>query len=63
VRALWPAPQGPSPSYTARARRQVADLDRRIAEMEAMKRSLDALARRCHGNQRPDCPILDDLAG
>jgi MerR family copper efflux transcriptional regulator len=40
----------------------MADLDRRIAEMEAMKRTLSRLASCCHGDQRPDCPILDELA-
>jgi MerR family transcriptional regulator, copper efflux regulator len=60
---LWGDQGRASAEVKALARRQIADLDRRIAEMEAMKRSLDALARRCHGNQRPDCPILDDLAG
>jgi hypothetical protein len=28
-----------------------------------MRRTLEALARDCHGDDRPDCPILDDLAG
>jgi MerR family copper efflux transcriptional regulator len=40
----------------------VADLERRIAEMEAMKRTLERLAACCHGDHRPDCPILDELA-
>ncbi len=39
------------------------DLQRRIDEMQAMKRTLEQLARCCQGNARPDCPILDDLAG
>jgi len=38
------------------------DLERRIAEMQAMKRTLEHLAHCCHGDERPDCPILDDLA-
>lgn len=40
----------------------VADLDRRIAEMTSMKRSLEALVQCCQGNDRPDCPILEQLA-
>ena len=40
----------------------VADLDRRMAEMAQMKRTLEHLASCCHGDQRPDCPILDELA-
>lgn len=38
------------------------DLARRIAQMEAMRHTLETLAARCHGDERPDCPILDDLA-
>lgn len=41
----------------------VADLEQRIARMQAMQRTLDQLAHACHGDARPDCPILDDLAG
>lgn len=40
----------------------VADLQRRLDEMTAMKRALEALASCCHGDARPDCPILDGLA-
>ena len=40
----------------------VRELDAKIQEMEAMKRTLANLAEHCHGDQRPDCPILDDLA-
>ena len=37
------------------------ELTRKIAELQAMKRSLQHLAEACHGDDRPDCPILDDL--
>ena len=40
----------------------VRELDTKIREMEAMKRTLETLAEHCHGDQRPECPILDDLA-
>ena len=39
------------------------DLQRRIDEMQSMQRTLQHLAHCCHGDARPDCPILDDLAG
>ena len=42
---------------------RIAEIDRRIAEMNAMRRALEHLAARCHGDERPDCPILDDLGG
>ena len=31
--------------------------------MQAMQRTLVSLLDHCHGDERPDCPILDDLAG
>ncbi len=37
-------------------------LKRRITEMQAMVATLSHLTRNCHGDQRPECPILDDLA-
>jgi MerR family copper efflux transcriptional regulator len=40
----------------------VADLERRMAEMAEMKRTLEHLAHCCHGDSRPDCPILEELA-
>ena len=39
----------------------VADLDQRIEELTAMKRTLQTLVDCCHGDHRPDCPILDEL--
>jgi MerR family transcriptional regulator, copper efflux regulator len=40
----------------------VADLERRMTELGEMKRTLEHLAHCCHGDSRPDCPILDELA-
>jgi MerR family copper efflux transcriptional regulator len=39
----------------------VADLDRKIAELTRIRDTIAELARRCHGDRRPECPILDDL--
>lgn len=36
---------------------------RKIEELEAMRGTLQTLVAQCHGDDRPDCPILDDLAG
>lgn len=41
----------------------VSALERKIEELQAMARTLHHLANACHGDERPDCPILDDLAG
>jgi Cu(I)-responsive transcriptional regulator len=40
----------------------VRELEMKIRELEAMKRTLERLAEHCHGDSRPECPILDDLA-
>jgi MerR family copper efflux transcriptional regulator len=39
----------------------VAELDHKIAELTRIRETLSDLARRCHGDQRPECPILEDL--
>jgi len=41
----------------------LARIARKIEELEAMRATLRDLVARCHGDDRPDCPILDDLAG
>jgi uncharacterized Rossmann fold enzyme len=41
----------------------VADLDAKIEQLLAMRRTLEHLVRHCHGDSRPDCPILDELEG
>lgn len=38
-------------------------IETKIAELTAMRGALEDLVHRCHGDDRPDCPILDDLAG
>ena len=38
-------------------------IDRKIAELEGLRGTLAVLVSRCHGDARPECPILDDLAG
>ena len=41
----------------------IARIARKIEELQAMRATLGTLVARCHGDDRPDCPILDDLAG
>ena len=45
------------------ANRHVEAIDRKIAELRAIRSTLGHLIEKCHGDDRPDCPILDDLAG
>jgi len=60
--ALWRNRRRSSAQVKELAERHVEDLERKIAEMQAMVRTLKHLAHNCHGDDRPDCPILDDLA-
>lgn len=59
---LWRNRRRSSETVKRFAQAHIDDLGERIATLEAMRRTLQDLVRRCPGNQRPDCPILDDLA-
>lgn len=59
---LWQNRRRASADVKRIALSHVADLDRRMEEMAAMKRTLERLADCCHGDERPNCPILDELA-
>lgn len=58
---LWRDRERASADVKALALGHVAELDRKIAELQAMKRTLQQLAAACQGDARPDCPILDGL--
>jgi MerR family copper efflux transcriptional regulator len=60
---LWQNRRRASADVKRIAAAHVADLQRRIDEMTAMKRTLEELVSCCHGDQRPECPILDGLGG
>ena len=60
---LWQDRRRKSADVRRIAVAHVRDLDARIARLEAMRRTLQHLAAACHGDERPGCPILDDLAG
>ncbi len=63
---LWRNRRRSSAEVKRIAAAHVADLQARIAglqAMQAMQRTLRQLLHHCHGDERPDCPILDDLAG
>jgi Cu(I)-responsive transcriptional regulator len=59
---LWQNRRRTSADVRNIAQRHVKDLERRIAEMDAMKRTLQHLVHCCRGDERPQCPILDELA-
>src|SRR6185312_11172742 len=60
--ALWSDQHRASAQVKQLAQAHAAELGEKIREMEAMQRTLLDLSKHCRGNQRPDCPILDDLA-
>ena len=59
--ALWQNKTRPSASVKRIAGGHMLDLKRRILEMQSMVATLEHLTHNCHGDSRPDCPILDDL--
>ena len=60
---LWHNRTRASASVKHIARQHMQHLAQRIEAMQAMQRTLGTLLDHCHGDARPDCPILDDLAG
>jgi len=42
---------------------KVGEIDRKITELQSLRLTLSSLAQKCHGDDKPDCPIIDDLAG
>jgi len=60
--ALWRDRSRASADVKRLALAHVAELDRKAAELQGMSQTLRSLAARCHGDDRPDCPIVEDLA-
>jgi MerR family transcriptional regulator, copper efflux regulator len=58
---LWQNQSRSSADVKKLALSHVAELDQKIHEMERMRDTLQNLARNCHGDRRPDCPILKGL--
>ena len=60
--SLWRNRRRASADVRKVAQEHIVDLDRRIAELQEMRKTLEYLLHHCRGDHRPDCPILDDLA-
>jgi Cu(I)-responsive transcriptional regulator len=61
--ALYQDRRRASSDVKAVALARIVDIETKIEELQSMKAALSHLAKKCHGDDRPDCPILDDLAG
>jgi Cu(I)-responsive transcriptional regulator len=59
---LWQNRRRPSRQVKLLAQAHVAELEQKIQELHAMKASLEHLVHCCHGDDRPECPILESLA-
>lgn len=59
---LWKDRSRSSASVKRIAGKHIDELKRKIAELDSMLRTLEHLTHNCHGDHRPDCPILEDLA-
>lgn len=58
---LWRDRSRRSATVKSLATKHIEALDKKIAELQSMRGALDHLVKRCHGDARPDCPILGDL--
>lgn len=61
--ALWRDRERASADVKRLALQHVAELERKAAELQQMADTLKHLARHCHGDKRPDCPIIAELEG
>ncbi len=60
--ALWQNRKRPSRQVKALAQAHIEELDEKLKELLAMKATLEHLVHCCHGDDRPDCPIIETLA-
>lgn len=60
--SLWRNKSRSSAEVRTLALAHIQELEQKIAELDSMVNTLRHLAKKCHGNERPECPILDELA-
>lgn len=59
---LWQNRRRPSRQVKALAQAHIQELDQKLQELHTMKATLEHLVHCCNGDDRPDCPIIDNLA-
>ncbi len=60
--SLWRNKSRASAEVKAMATKHVEEMEKKVTELQAMVKTLKHLAKNCHGDGRPECPILDDFA-
>jgi MerR family gold-responsive transcriptional activator of gol and ges genes len=60
--SLWRDKSRPSSTVKRVARTHIDELQRKIAELQSMVGTLQHLVHHCHGDHRPQCPIIEELA-
>jgi len=60
--SLWQDKSRSSSAVKRIARTHIDELERKIAELQAMARTLEHLVHHCHGDHRTECPIIEELA-
>ena len=60
--SLWRNRSRASAEVKSLVQTHIQELDRKIEELQEMRDTLTHLSKNCHGDKRPDCPILDNLA-
>jgi MerR family copper efflux transcriptional regulator len=60
---LWRDQKRASADVKKLALSHIEEVDRKIDELKKIRDTLTHLTKRCHGDDRPDCPILKELAG
>jgi len=61
--SLYEDKQRASADVKALAEEKISEIDRKVAELRSLRLTISALAENCHGDEKPDCPIIDGLAG
>ncbi|MBA90014.1 MAG: Cu(I)-responsive transcriptional regulator [Phyllobacteriaceae bacterium] len=52
-----------SADVKALARQKITEIERKMEELKSLRETLSVLVEHCHGDDRPDCPIIESLAG
>lgn len=61
--SLYEDDERASADVKAIAKEKIREIERKIGELKSLHTTLKSLAENCHGDNRPDCPIIDELAG